>query len=173
MAFGFMLQDGSNLVLQDGGSVLLLEQTADAMATARGRDIRKAIRDLLFATGEFDGVYMSGPFGSFDRTQCWVFPAKDSLDIDEDYGGMVLIRSETELHFAATDYDPDVADQAVDRMLSIACNALNGQSLAGVTFPAFTRITKTKWIDKPPVRRIATLAYAYMVDSWDGFNTDE
>jgi hypothetical protein len=173
MGFGITLQDGANLVLQDGDSVLLQQQTSEPTASARTRDIRRAIRDLLFATGTFDGVYMSGPFGSFDRTQCWVFPAKESLDIDADFDGAIIVRGEMELHFAATDYDPDVSDEAVDRMLGIAGNALDGQSLAGITFPAFTRITKTKWIDKPPVRRIATLAYAYMVDSWEAFNTAE
>lgn len=173
MPFGYLLQSGARLVLQDGGSVLLLEQGEVAAAASRGRDIRSAIRDLLIDTGAFGGVYLSGPYPPDVVTQAWVVPSKDAHQFDADYGGAVVVRGAMEIHYAARDVDPDVIDQTIDRLFDVSCNAINGQSLAGITFPAFTQVTKSRWIEKPPIRLIATVEYAYIAETWTSFNTDD
>jgi hypothetical protein len=173
MPYGLLLQDGKSIILQDGESILLLQQGDVMFAAMRGRDIRTAIRDQLIDTGAFGGVYLSGPSPPDVTTQAWVLPAKDSHTIDADYDGMVIVRAVMEIHYVVRDNDPDIIDQTIDRLYALSCNALNGQSLAGVTFPVMTRITKSRWIDKPPVRMIATLEYAYMAETWAGFNTED
>jgi hypothetical protein len=180
MAFGFALQDGSHLVLQGGDSVLLLEQTAVATAAIRERDIRSAVRDLLDATSAFDGVYLTGTPEThgqgFDAVHaCAIEPVKEDHQIDDDLGGAVIVHGTCNLTMIARDNDDQLADEACDRLFNLACNAVNGQSLADLTFPGFTRITRGTWLKRtPPERRkVATLEYRYLVDTWDGFGIDD
>ena len=69
--------------------------------------------------------------------------------------------------------DPQLRDEGAELLLDTAANALNGQSLAGWTFPPTTRITQWDW--QPPTvpeRRInAVFFYQYIVEGWDEYDT--
>jgi len=71
--------------------------------------------------------------------------------------------------------DPQLRDESAELVLDTAANALNGQGLAGLTMPAFTRFTGWQWQPATaPERRItATFTYQYIIEGWDEYDTTE
>jgi hypothetical protein len=152
----------------------------------RDRDVRLAIASILEATNEFDGVYSrclsevpSRRAG--DARAVSIEP--DSTDFSDDWGGgaansndpaPLIVQSRLRLTFMTRLDDPSARDDEAERLSNVAANALNGQSLAGLTLPAFSRFESLRWLPpEPPERRVsATFVYRYIVDSWTSFDTD-
>lgn len=84
-----------------------------------------------------------------------------------------MITSRVSLTLLYRNEDPQLRDEGAELLLDVAANVLNGQSLAGLTFPQQTLITDWTW--QPPTvpeRRInATLSYQYLVEGWDEYDT--
>jgi hypothetical protein len=149
---------------------------------SRDRDVRAAVQTALAATGQFDpnGVWLSGlpedyGQGADDLNACSIEPvgSTERDDWDSQTAGGILILSECRLTFMCRRPDPQLRDEAAELLLDTAANALNGQSLASLTLPAWTRVTRWQWVDPaPPERRItATLSYAYIVEGWNNLDT--
>jgi hypothetical protein len=146
----------------------------------RDRDVRNAIQAALQATLAFDpgAVWLWGlpeVFGSVASFQAAV--AIDPYDWRQDdryddLGG-VVVSSEVYLTFLFRNNDPVLRDEGAERLLCVAQDALNGQCLAGLTWPATTKIVHGKWLPPaPPERRIqAVFCYQYLIDGWNNFDT--
>ena len=151
-------------------------------AEARERDVRNAAIEALLATHAFEGVYpyvMPEDRGrrAGDLRAAVVAPVNGSntLEYDDVSGGNPLCRMSFNVIVMCRDDDAQVRDDAADRLLSVARNAINGMSLAGLTFPFMTIVRNHQWIaPTPPERQIRLLVEAaYEVPGWTSFNTDE
>jgi hypothetical protein len=151
----------------------------------RDRDVRLAIASILEATHEFDGVYVKSlsevpSQRAGDARAVSIEP--DTMDFSDDWGGgptdstdppPLIVSARLRLTFMTRLDDPSARDDEAERLANVAANALNGQSLAGLTLPAFSRFESLKWLPpEPPERRVsATFVYRYIVDSWTSFDT--
>jgi hypothetical protein len=147
----------------------------------RDRDVRNAIQSTLMATGAFDGVWIWGlpetyGTGSSQLAACAISPM-DSSQVDLWDGGDgtgLVITSRVELVFLFRHEDPQLRDEGAELLLDTAANALNGQSLAGLTLPDLTRFLSWSW--QPPEsveRRIkSTFSYQYIIDGWNGLDVN-
>ena len=111
------------------------------MTPYRERDIRQMIRDVLEATREFDGVYLSGlPEAgrrSGDARAVWIEPGETTGPRPwDDTAGDLLMTCRVNLAFLARDDDPQIRDETAELLLNVAANALGGQALAGATLSA-------------------------------------
>jgi hypothetical protein len=149
---------------------------------SRDRDVRNAIQTALLQTGEFDAVCMWGMpedhgTGASNLAIAAIEPsASEQLD-RWDYappGGMV-ISSRVNVILAYRHEDPQLRDEAAELLFDTAANALNGQSLAGLTLPQLTNFTSWRWEKaEAPERRItATFLYHYIVEGWNSYDTSK
>jgi hypothetical protein len=147
---------------------------------SRDRDVRNAIQAALVASNAFDAVWIWGlpeDYGSAASLQAAAAIVPQSSrqeDLwDAQAAGGLVITSRVGLTLLYRNEDPQLRDEGAELLLDTAANALNGQSLAGWTLPAFTRITEWAWqAPTVPERRItATLSYQYIVEGWDEYDT--
>jgi hypothetical protein len=145
----------------------------------RDRDVRNAIQTALVATGAFDGVYVWGlpeDYGSGASNAALAVIEPESSTQDDRWdaapeGGLIATSRVTiTLIFRAE--DPQVRDEAAELLFDTAADALNGQSLAGLTLPQLTRFVSWRWEKPaPPERRIASIfSYQYIVEGWDFYD---
>lgn len=145
----------------------------------RDRDVRNAIHDALVATGAFDGVWIWGLPEDFGTGSCRLAAAAiepessnqdDRWDGGQDTG--LVVSSLVRLTLLYRHEDPQLRDEGTELLMGTAADALNGQSLAGLTLPDLTRFVSWQWqAPTPPERRItAKFSYAYIVESWTGFD---
>jgi hypothetical protein len=145
----------------------------------RDRDVRNAIQTALVATGAFDGVYVWGlpeDYGSGASNAALAVIEPESSTQDDRWdaapeGGLIATSRVTiTLIFRAE--DPQVRDEAAELLVDTAADALNGQSLAGLTLPQLTRFVSWRWEKPaPPERRIASIfSYQYIVEGWDFYD---
>ena len=147
---------------------------------ARDRDVRNAIQTALKATGAFDDVYVWGlpeDYGS-GASQFAVAVIQPVSSTQEDLwdapaAGTLQVTSTIAITFLARNEDAQLRDEAVEDLFDGAANALNGQSLASFTEPAWSKFTSWRWLEATaPERRIAsTFTYRYLVEGWDSFDT--
>jgi hypothetical protein len=135
----------------------------------------------MMATEAFDNVYLTGFSDQSDENAQDVLAAailpvswQESDDYDDTVSGLMQIDGKVTIFFLARDEDQQVRDEKCELLLNTAANALNGQSLASLTFPEWTKFKSVQWIDPvPPERKIrATFAYSYYVDTFTSFATD-
>ena len=149
----------------------------------RDRDVRTAIADALAATGAFDanGVWLWSPEnlgqGSSVGRACQIEPGNSTVDTrwDAQTVGGVIIQSQVKLTLLYRDDDTQKRDEGAENLLQQAQNALNGQSLAGLTLPALTRFQNWNWVNpQPPERQIICIVqYSYIVEGWNAFDITE
>ena len=147
---------------------------------SRDRDVRNAVQAALIATGAFDAVWIWGlpeDYGTgASNMAAAALEADETTENDpwdsQPTGGLVMtsVMTITLLYRAE---DPQLRDEAAELLIDTTCNALNGQSLARFTIPAWTRVRRWKWEKAAaPERRItARLEYQYIVEGWDSFDT--
>lgn len=147
----------------------------------RDRDVRNAIQAALMASGAFDGVWIWGlpenyGTGSSQLAAAAIEPSDSSQDDQWDGGAEtgLVITSRVILTLFYRNEDPQLRDEGAELLFDTAANALNGQSLAGLTLPDMTRFLSWAWQAPESVeRRIrATFSYQYLVDGWDGYGVD-
>jgi hypothetical protein len=145
----------------------------------RDRDVRNAIQTTLVATGAFDGVWIWGMPDSFGTGSTQLAAAaiepvsstqSDRWD-SQDTGGLIVM-SRVAITFLYRHDDPQIRDEGAELLVNIAGNAINGQSLAGLTLPGLTRIDSWTWAPPtPPERRIkAIFSYQYIVEGWGSYD---
>jgi hypothetical protein len=149
----------------------------------RDRDVRNSVVVALQATGAFDpgAVWLFAPSDQGEGTSAtaaaWVEPISSSeTDLsDSQPDGGIDVTSEIRLTFAFRADDPQKRDEGVENLLEFAQNALNAQSLAGLTMPAWTRIASWRWVEPTPPERqiVAMFSYRYVVEGWTDFDTSE
>jgi hypothetical protein len=146
---------------------------------ARERDVRNTIKELLLATGAFSDVWITGLPEDYGQaasslTAAAIEPVSTRLTSGWDAApsGGLDYTSELSVSLLARHPDPQLRDELAEQLLDYLINAVNGQSLAGLTIPQHTMITSWQWLTpKPPERRItATVGFAYLV-TWDTFDT--
>ena len=146
---------------------------------SRERDVRNAIQSALQATGAFDGVFDWGlpedyGSGASNASIAVIEPESSSQDDrwDASPDGGLIVTSRVTLTLIARAEDPQLRDEAAELLFDTAANALNGQSLAGLTLPGLTRFASWRWEKPaPPERRIASIfSYQYIVEGWDSYD---
>ena len=148
---------------------------------ARDRDIRAAIRDLLLATNEFDAVAMSdepddGPAAGGSRVAVVGPFAGDAHEPwDSGLDSTLLIAGRAAVTIISRDEDPETRDAIAEKLMGKLANAINGVSLAGITYTHKTAVVSWKWKDaRPPERRLeVVIKYEYEIDGWDSFDVTE
>jgi hypothetical protein len=149
----------------------------------RDRDVRAAIADVLSATGAFDigGVWLWSPEdlgrGTSVGRGCQIEPGNSTVTDpwDAQTAGGLVIMSQVQITLLYRDEDAQKRDEGAENLLQQCQNALNGQSLVGLTLPALTRFQSWSWVRaQPPERQIiCTFQYSYIVEGWDNFDTTE
>jgi hypothetical protein len=145
----------------------------------RDRDVRNAIQAALIATNAFDDVWIWGLPENYGTAAsklaaAAIEPSSSNQDDrwdSQDAGGLI-VTSSVRLTMLYRHDDPQLRDEGAELLLDTAANALNGQSLAGLTLPGLTRFASWSWQDAaPPERRItATFTYQYIVEGWDEYD---
>ncbi len=147
---------------------------------SRDRDVRNAVQAALIETNAFNGVWIWGlpeqyGTGADEQAAAAVVPQSSRQEDlwDAAPAGGLVITSRVGLILLYRHTDPQLRDEGTELLLDTAANALNGQSLAGLTFPQTTRVTGWDWQPaEAPERRIqATLTYQYLVEGWDEYDT--
>lgn len=148
---------------------------------SRERDIRNAVMDALRNTGEFDdvntgqdkGQEVVGDGSSFAHVDPHDARQESQWDSGGDDG--VLVTGRCRITLTVSDNEPQSRDDHLEKLLDVANNILNDQSLAELTIPAWTRIHSWRWLPaKAPNRQVeAMLEYRYLLDSSTGFDTEE
>jgi hypothetical protein len=145
----------------------------------RDRDVRNAIQDALGATGAFDGVWIWGlpedcGTGSSQLAAAAIEPESSQQDDRFDGGAQtaMVVTSTVTITLLFRHEDPQLRDEGAELLFDTAANALNGQSLAGLTLPDLSRFVSWKWqTPTPPERRIkASFSYQYIVEGWGGYD---
>ncbi len=153
-----------------------------AEAAARERDVRLAAIAALVATRAFDEVYaysMPEDRGqrAGDLRAAAVVPVSGSNTLEDDdvTTGSPRCRMTFHVVVMSRNEDPIVRDEVADKLLTTVQNAINGQSLGGLTFPQFTFVASWAWLpEKPPERQVRCVVQAqYETPGWDDFNTSE
>lgn len=149
---------------------------------ARERDARNDIRDRLVKTGRFDMVTLAGlpeDYGvGASKLALAVIEPESTSQSDRYDGGPgtgSIVTARLTITLLARDDDPQLRDEACENLLMYAEDALNGRSLADLTFPDLTRFTGWRWLPAtPPERRIAAqFSFDYPIPAWDGFDTSD
>ena len=153
----------------------------------RDRDVRNAIQAALIATDAFDAsanegaaVWIWGPpedHGTSSNVQAaaWIVPQSSRQEDlwDAAAAGGLVITSRVAITLAYRHIDPQLRDEGAELLLDTAANALNGQNLAGVTFPQTARFIQWDWQPATvPERRIqAIFSYQYIIEGWEAYDT--
>lgn len=147
------------------------------VAVGHDWDIMEDIQTRLEATGQFDGVHLTGPptyqqvAASEDVTAWLQLVDWDEDDSRDDLDNVeVTRRVHWTLTIAVRFAEGERRDRELSRLTSVAQNALNGKSLAGITLPGLTRLRRGRF-DEPntPERRtIITGEFLYLIEGFGG-----
>jgi hypothetical protein len=147
---------------------------------SRERDIRNAIVTALEDTNAFNGVFVWGlpeDYGTGASLEAFaaVVPMSSAEENRWDAAatGGIVITARIQLVLAYRHIDPQLRDEGAELLLNTAANAINAQSLAGLTFTQTSRITGWTW--QPPTvperRIVAIYSCQYIVEGWDSYDT--
>ncbi len=146
----------------------------------RDRDVRNEIAQILADTAAFQEVRLGRLPENYGfaagQLSAVVIEPKDGSD-DDRWDGLdgIVTTSNVTLTFMFRDEDPQRCDDGVEQLFNTAKNALNGQSLAGLTMPPKTRFTS--WRFSPPRaperRLVANFMYQYLDDRWNEFDQSD
>jgi len=96
-------------------------------------------------------------------------------DLWDDDGPVEIISAQCAITLVVRHQDARERDRLVDRLKSVARNALNGRSLSNLTMPDFTRFSSFQsQKPTPPTRMIrGTFVYKYLVESFTSYATND
>jgi hypothetical protein len=143
----------------------------------RDWDVLDSIISTLQGTGSFDGVYPAAEpeqqgKPADDRLAAVVAP-RDWEEVD-DSDDPTTVQSTRRIRYGlvliARDADAEARARALDQLLAVAQNALDGQSIGGLTIAGWTRLRRGRYLDPtPPEQRMEVIGEtAYFVDGWTG-----
>jgi hypothetical protein len=151
-------------------------------ATAREHDVRLDAIAKLIATNAFDDVYAySAPedrgqkAGELRAAVVAPINGDSSVEWDDMTTGRPLCKMTFNVTVIARHDDPETRDGTADLLLSVVRNALNGKSLAGLTFPQTTLVKGPTWLpEKSAERQVRCVVQtSYEAPAWNAFNTSE
>lgn len=136
-------------------------------------------RDRLVETGVFDAVYRSAlpesrGRSSADRIVAVVTPSdwEQTDESDDEDTVQSTRRARWTLTIIVREEDPETRERLLDQLLTTSQNALDGQTLGGITIPDWTRLRRGRY--EPPVdveqRMVVTGEFAYWIQ---GFNQNQ
>lgn len=148
----------------------------------RDKDVRLAMRDLLEKTNAFDEVSLKGlpeDWGSragsskISFVEPLNYTQTDLWDGGPNTGSTA--NNQATITIAVRDSDPQACDEKCELLLQTAIDAIQGQSLANLTVCDHTRFVRAQFQKRvaPERRLVATFAYEYIIDAWDGYEIDE
>ncbi len=149
----------------------------------RDADILDAVAAALEATGEFDGIYrcsvteVGGKRADNLRAVCVEPMTETESDLWDSFstGPMEVVQAQCAITLIVRHQDAQERDRLIDRLKSVARNALNGRSLKGLTMPDFTRFASFQsQRPKPPERQVrGTFQYRYLVDTFTSYSAND
>jgi hypothetical protein len=148
----------------------------------RDWDILEAARDLLVATGEFNAVYRAalpevrGRSAADAIAAVLALASWQEVDRMDDPGEVQSERTVTwTLTLIVREDDAELRERTLDRLLAVAQDALDGQRLADVTIPGWTRLRSGKYeTATPPEQRMSvTGEFRYWIEGFEGHDTSE
>jgi hypothetical protein len=148
--------------------------------TLRDADVIDDVIARLEATAAFGGVFWGEPPERHGRSaelttmavvepDAWV--ETDEFDDQADYQSVPRVTFTLTLF--ARNPDPETRDRLLDRLSTVARNAINETSLAGITIPGLTILRRGKYRPATNPERQMTIVgeYAYFVDGPSGHGT--
>jgi hypothetical protein len=145
-------------------------------------DVLEAVRDAIEATGEFDGVFLPDlpeerGTSSGDGNAAWVSPLNwDESDEFQDPGDLaVLVRKVGwTLTLMVRRGESLARGRELSRLVAVCQNAVSGQSVGGLTIPAWTRLKSGRWEKaRPPEQRLVSAGtFAYVVEGSPNHTAD-
>jgi hypothetical protein len=154
---------------------------------SRDRDVRNAIQTALVATGAFDNGFNSPAVwiwglpedygtGSSEQAAAAIVPMSSRQEDlwDAAATGGLVVTSRLGIILLYRHHDPQLRDEGAELLLDTTANALNGQSLAGLTLPQTTRVIQWDWqpVTVPERRINCVFSYQYVVDpDWNAYDT--
>lgn len=146
----------------------------------RDADIIDDVIDRLTSTGQFAGVY----WGELPELRgrpaellamATVEPASwnETDEFDDEFDYQSVVKGTFLLTLFTRDKDPRTRDRILDLLRTAAANAINEQSLAGITIPGLTILRNGKYLPaNNPERRMSIVGeYAYFVNGPTGHDT--
>jgi len=146
------------------------------IAPYRDADIYDDIIARLNATGEFtyvDSFEAGGPESSADATWLATVVPGDAEDIDL-FDPIVIDRHGVgTITISVIETDPRTRWRKLEELANVARNALNGKSLADLTFPALTMVRhhSTGKPMSPGQPIVLDIEYTYQLEGFDSYNT--
>jgi hypothetical protein len=147
----------------------------------RERDVRRAVRDTLEASGYFDGIYLGSlpeqrGRSSGDLTAATIEPisTRETDHWDASPTAAADLTATLRITVMARDADEEIRDETAERLVNIANNALNGSTLGGLAMPQFTQVQGWTWLPAvAPERRIRVeFRFRYFVAGNQQYNID-
>jgi len=148
---------------------------------ARERDVRTAARDALLATGVFADVWLTGlpeQYGqaASELTAAAIAPKSGRKKTRGDAGNAniwIEVTSVVIVTLLVRNSDPQLRDEQLELLKDTAEDALDGQSLGGLTIPDLTYLSDWQYEkETPPERRLtAKLTYSYPRFGWTSSDT--
>lgn len=148
---------------------------------ARDWGILEDVQARLRATNEWDDVHLVAQpedvgFGADETIAAVVEPVEWSEPAEEfDDGGDTTRIFRFRVTLLRRDEDAEANAKALDRLGNVASNAVNGRSLAGITFPSMTRLRRGQWKPRTtPEQRLVLLGdCTYEVVNYDAHDTTD
>ena len=146
----------------------------------RDRDAFEAIAAALAATGQFADVVFGTPIddlaASADQIPMAIITPNEWEEVD-DVDPIVSVRKVSyTLTLATRDENPQTRFEQLDRLTSIAQNALDGTNLNGGCMPAMTRLRRGRFETKPrhPEQRVILSGeFSYLISTYSNHDTTD
>ena len=160
----------------DGTPAIGLSQSALG-AVLSSLDILDDVKARLWATGAFDAVYRGASpevrgRAASDRLAAIVAATSwEQTDLSDDETMVQSTRNvRWQLTLIVRDDDPETREKTLNSLLVTAQNTLDGQSLGGVTIPAWTRLKSGVYqpATPPEQRMVVTGEFAYWLEGFGG-----
>jgi len=141
---------------------------------ARDSTVYDAIVVALQGTNAFTAVDFGEPGGAGPASSDWLtFVSVNHVSADEiDVCTPIKIdrRVQYRIEIAVREEDPATRTKELDRLCNVARSVLNGVSLGGLTFPAFTLLRRdtTARPKHPEDVRTLTGEFLYEIDGYGG-----
>jgi len=145
-------------------------------AAYRDADIYDDIVARLNATGSFtfvDSFEQGGPEGTADATYLATVIPGDAEDVDWCTPIVIDRHGVYTIAISVVEEDPRTRWRKCDHLANVARNALNGVSLADLTYPALTLVRRhSRGTATSPSRDLILAGeFTYSIEGFDSYNT--
>lgn len=129
-----------------------------------------------FTKVELTGYYEGDHSKSGDLVLAWIEPINWTEDSDADDPSDCRTRREVNylLTIQVKCADATKRIQVLDHAADVACNVLSNVSLANLTIPLFTKLTRGSWLQEIDPYRTQQIqgVFVYLLDGFDAHDID-